>query len=375
MKQNSVRYIPLGEVVSVYDKKNTDGMNLPVYGINKDNDFMPTVANLNDVDTSKYKLLKKGVFAFNGMHVGRDVAVPIGKFDEDFDALISPAYTTFTIKNCEEVIDDYLEIIFRLDEFDRNAWFYCDSSIRGGIDWKRLCEILIPLPSPDKQREIVNVWKSLKRLKEQNEKISEPLMALCRSKLKELRDTMPLTALDDYIEQSDQRNYDGYYGESDVRGLATSKEMIATKANLEGVSLTSYKLFKPQEFAYVPDTSRRGDKVSMAFNGTKNIHIVSSISCVFRVKPNKELIPDYLFMFFLRPEFDRYARFNSWGSARETFTWEEMKRVKIPIPSKEVQQAIVDIYQCAQRAKTIAAEADKQLKSICPALIQYVANN
>lgn len=155
---------------------------------------------------------------------------------------------------------------------------------------------------------------------------------------------MASTKLGLYIEQSDARNTDGQYGEEAVVGLSTQKQMIKTKADLSGVNLTSYKLMPPGAFAYVPDTSRRGDKVSLAFNSTEDTYLVSSISVVFSVKKNCGLLSDYLFMYFNRPEFDRYARFNSWGSARETFSWEDMCDIDIELPSIEIQQKYVDIY-------------------------------
>lgn len=147
--------------------------------------------------------------------------------------------------------------------------------------------------------------------------------------------------LGDYITQCDERNTENKYGKDSVRGLAVSKGMIETKANLMGVSLTSYKLVKPMEFAYVPDTSRRGDKVSMGMNDTTSTFLVSSISCVFKVTDTEKLLPDYLYLLFCRPEFDRYARFNSWGSAREAFSYDEMCRVEIPLPSLADQQKVV----------------------------------
>ena len=135
---------------------------------------------------------------------------------------------------------------------------------------------------------------------------------------------MGLTKLGLYIEQSDFRNADSLYGADSVVGLSTQKQIINTKADLAGVNLSSYKLMPPKAFAYVPDTSRRGDKVSLAYNTSNETYLVSSISVVFFVRDNSDLLPDYLYMYFNRPEFDRYARYNSWGSARETFSWEEM---------------------------------------------------
>lgn len=364
----------LGDFIVEIDKRNTDNHPYPVLGLNKQKEFMPTVANLDGVDISKYKVVEKGNFVFSGMQTGRDVCIRIGLYTEDEPAVVSPAYTTFTIDESKDILSEYVFIFFCRDESDRYGWFISDSSIRSNLDWPRFLDIRIPHPDIDKQREIVNVWKSLKSLKEQNEKISEPLMALCRSKIQELKNTLPHISLSEHIEHNEERN-ENKYDLSSLRGISIEKKFIESKANMENVSLAPYLVIHPDDIAYVTITSRNGEKISIAHNDSDENYIVSSSYEAFHVKDTSKLIPSYLFLLLTRSEFDRYARFNSWGSAREAFSWEEMKRVKIPIPSIEVQRAIVDIYQCAQRAKTIAAEADQQLKTICPALIQYVINN
>ena len=150
--------------------------------------------------------------------------------------------------------------------------------------------------------------------------------------------------LGEYIESCDERNSDGKYTLDDVRGISTDKKFIPTKANMDGVSLTSYKVVNPNEFAYVADTSRRGDKIALALNSTSTAVLISSIYTTFRSKDIKKLLPDYLYLIMCRSEFDRYSRFNSWGSARETFDWSEFCRTEIPLPSIEVQQELGDTY-------------------------------
>lgn len=158
-------------------------------------------------------------------------------------------------------------------------------------------------------------------------------MALTKYKLGEL------------IAPSDTRNNTGIFTLDDIKGISTNKEFIDTKANMDGVSLVSYKVVAQREFAYVADTSRRGDKIAVAFNtGTKSI-LISSIYTVFRVSNDQKLLSDYLFMYFNRPEFDRYARFNSWGSARETFDWSTLCDIDIELPDLPTQQKYVDIYK------------------------------
>ena len=269
---------------------------------------------------------------------------------------------------------------FDREEMDRFGWFISDSSVRSNLDWNRFVEIQIPIPfsdgNPDldKQREMVDVWRGLREMKEENERIAEPLESLCRSYLQDLKYKYLLQAIGPYIEPCDEKNGDLMYDDNAVRGLATSKQIITTKANLDGVSLTSYKLLKSKEFAFVADTSRRGEKMSLGFNQDGDTYIVSSISTVFKIKDESELLPDYLYLWFCRSEFDRYARFNSWGSAREAFSYDEMTRVEIPIPPIEIQQAIVDIYRCANESRKIAAEANVLSTTICPALMQKVIN-
>lgn len=157
------------------------------------------------------------------------------------------------------------------------------------------------------------------------------VMALRRIKLGEL------------LEQSDERNTKEAFGLDSIRGISTQKVFIDTKANMDGVSLKGYKIVPPNCFSYVPDTSRRGDKISIAFNNSKETYLVSSISIVFKVK--SELIdPWYLFMFFNRPEFDRYSRYHSFGSAREPFNWEDMCGIEIELPDLKTQKKFVNVY-------------------------------
>lgn len=178
--------------------------------------------------------------------------------------------------------------------------------------------------------------------------------------------------LSEFIEVSDLRNTDKTLTEDDVVGLSTQKQMIKTKADLEGVNLGTYKVLKPGYFAYVPDTSRRGDKMSMAYNDTENTFIVSSISIVFYVKEPEKLDPIYLFMYFKRPEFDRYARFNSWGSARETFDWKTMCDITIELPPIDIQRKFAKVYLSMVENQKAYEQGLEDLKLTCEAEINEI---
>ena len=173
--------------------------------------------------------------------------------------------------------------------------------------------------------------------------------------------------LGDYIEVVDERNTEGKYSVEDVRGISTDKTFIVTKANMEGVSVLNYKVVSPRVFAYVADTSRRGDKIALALNTSSQTYLISSIYSTFRAVG--ELLPEYLYMLLSRDDFDRYARFNSWGSARETFSWEELCRVRIPLPSMEVQRELVATYEGLKRLAEDNEALIAPLTEACQAFI------
>ena len=149
--------------------------------------------------------------------------------------------------------------------------------------------------------------------------------------------------LGDYIREVDVRNRD--LEVTKLLGVSISKEFMPSIANTIGTDMSSYKVVEPRQFAYGPVTSRNGDKVSIALYKDDEKAIVSQAYTIFEVKNKQELLPEYLMMWFRRPEFDRYARFKSHGSAREIFSWEEMCDVELPIPSIEQQQKIVSEYE------------------------------
>ena len=149
--------------------------------------------------------------------------------------------------------------------------------------------------------------------------------------------------LGDYIREVDVRNRD--LEVTKLLGVSISKEFMPSIANTIGTDMSSYKVVEPRQFAYGPVTSRNGDKVSIALYKDDEKAIVSQAYTIFEVKNKQELLPEYLMMWFRRPEFDRYARFKSHGSAREIFSWEEMCDVELPVPPIEQQQKIVSEYE------------------------------
>lgn len=172
------------------------------------------------------------------------------------------------------------------------------------------------------------------------------------------------------ISLSEDKNTDNLYSVDHVKGISIQKKFIETKADMDGVSLAPYLLVKPDDFAYVTVTSRNGEKITLAHNTMTNTYIISSSYVVFRVERKDLLLSDYLFIYFNRPEFDRYARFNSWGSARETFDWDTMCDIEIELPDLAVQQKYVDIYNAMVANQQSYERGLEDLKLVCDGYIE-----
>ena len=151
-------------------------------------------------------------------------------------------------------------------------------------------------------------------------------------------------------------------------GVSTSKEFREPTSKVNRNELSNYKIVRPRQISFVQTT--HNEKVfAYAFNNTEDDIVVTSVNEVFSVDEDK-LLPEYLCVFFNRTEFDRYARFHSWGSARETFTWDDLVKVEIPIADMKTQKSIADIYKAYKERKAINEKLKAQIKDICPILIK-----
>ena len=175
MKSN---YDILGNHIRLIDTRNRESITDRVLGINIDKFFMPSVANVIGTDLSKYKLITKGKFACNPMHVGRDERLPVALYDEEKPAIVSPAYFMFEVIDNSILNEDYLMMWFRRPEFDRICWLHTDGSVRGGITWDDICRLELPIPPIENQLEIVNSYKAITERIALKQKINDNLVAI-----------------------------------------------------------------------------------------------------------------------------------------------------------------------------------------------------
>lgn len=165
-------------ILKEVDSRNVDESITDVQGINITKQFMPSVANTNGVDISKYKIVKKGQFAFSGMQTGRDKCIRIALFDKDEPVIISPAYSVFEMKD-NTVLAEYIMMWFSRKEVDRLGWFASDASIRTNLDMERFYEMEIPIPSIEIQQSIVDIYKVYLQRKAINERLKEQIKSIC----------------------------------------------------------------------------------------------------------------------------------------------------------------------------------------------------
>lgn len=360
----------LGELIQPSDERNLDNKyNLDnIKGISTGKEFIETKANMDGVSLSSYKVVRPWDFAYVADTSRRGEKIALAYNKTQHTILISSIYTVFCIARKDLLLSDYLFMYFNRPEFDRYARFNSWGSARETFDWDTMCDIEIELPDLPTQQRYVDIYNALVANQQSYERGLDDLKLVCDGYIEDLRRQMPCEPIGKYITECNERN-DRCLTLEHVRGIATSKEFIETKANMDGVSLSNYKIVNAGEIAFISDTSRRGEKISLALNSSQDAFLVSAISTVFKID-RISILSEYLMLFFKRDEFDRYARFNSWGSARENFSFDEMQNVEIPIHDISIQQSIVDIYHVYMMRKKINEKLKAQIKNICPILIR-----
>ncbi len=369
MTANKTKWVRLGDYIERSMANNKDltyGVDL-IQGVNSDGTFSSSKANTIDINLKPYKIVLNGDFVYNPSRLN------IGSiaYRQEGLCIVSHLYVVFRLneRGRQCIIPEFLYFYFRRNEFFRQITFLNFGSQRPEFNFFEMSDIRIPLPSMEVQRELVATYEGLKRLAEDNESLIAPLTEACQAFIVDCKRQYPSVPLGDYIEEVDERNTD--LSVSLSQGIANTK--VFQEPKQVSSNSKSDKIVRTGQFAYNRATTRNGEKISIAYRIGADC-TVSSAYCIFKVTKEDLLNPYFLWMFFSRSEFDRYARYLSKGSAHEFFEWEEMCRVQIPLPPLEVQQSIVNLYHCIEEAKSIAREARDRLTTLCPALVQYAIN-
>lgn len=352
------------ELISVVDERNDLGI-MDFYGININKEFMLTFANTEGLDEKKYKVVRKNYFVYSGMQTGRDNCIRISMYNRDNPVIVSPAYTTFTVTATELVNPIYFFMRFLSKEKDRYGAFCSDSSIRSNLDWDVFCDIEIELPPISIQQKYVDVYNAMLENQKNYECGLDDLKLVCDAYIENLRRQIPCEPIGKYIELVDEIN--SSYDYTNVQGVESSGSFIKTRANMQGVDIGKYTVVRKGNIVYNPSRINLG---SIAIYKDDIPCVVSPMYSIFRVSITEKVFPEYLMLWFSRVEFQRYTNYYAVGSVRDTFDFNLMKEVIIPIPSIKIQKEILNILTVYNTRKEINEKLKSQLKDICPILIK-----
>jgi len=341
-----------------------------IVGVTSDGVFSSPKGNVDGVDLKPYKIVDNGDFVYNPSRFD------LGSIAYRTEGLciVSHLYQIFHLndKGKEKIDPIWLFIYLRRNEFRREVTFRNFGSQRPEFNFNDLSDIDLPLPSIELQRKYVDVYLSLQNNLAAYQSKVDDLKLVCDGYIEDLKRKVPSKKIGDYILESNVKNSDNKIKE--VRSVSVTKEFKLTNAKVNKNELSNYLVVRPKEIAFVQTTGN--EKVlAFAYNDQDYPVVVSSVDKVFKSKDESALDLQFLSLYLSRKEFDRYARFNSWGSAREVFTMDDMNDVAIPIPDISVQREIVNIHKCYIERQRIASQLKEQLNNLCPILIKGSLQN
>ncbi|MFY4822080.1 restriction endonuclease subunit S [Aliarcobacter butzleri] len=359
----------LGDYIQLVDNRNINSTITLLRGVSTQKKLIESVANMSGVSLHNYKILNTRQFVYVADTSRRGEKIGLA-FNTEEPCIVSSIYTTFKIIDESKLLPEYLFMFFNRSEFDRYCRFNSWGSARETFDWQDMCEVLLPVPSIDEQRKYVAIYQGILNNQKTYEQSLDDLQLICDGYIENLIRTVKHKRLGNFIQLVNKSND---LGIKIVKGVSNEKKLIKTKANMTDVDISKYSLVEKNQFVYRPVVEGLNAKISIALNHGETC-VVSKIYPVFEIIDKNILLPEYLFLFFKRSEFDRYANFHSWGSARETFDWQDMCEVKLPIPDIKIQEAIVKIYHTLETRKRINEQLKNSIKPLCPILMKGVAD-
>lgn len=335
-----------------------------VRGVNNLKKLMPTKADLNGRDISKFNIVYPGEFVFNHRTSRNGSKFSIAYNDEEKPIICTEDYVVFKIRDdCKNKLHElWLYMFFNRPEFDRyvitNSW----GSSTEFYNWDDIKSIKLEIPSFEVQQKYVDVYNSMLANQKSYERGLEDLKLTCDATIEDFKRKYPCEKISKYIHEENLRNTNEVLKE--VLGVCKDKVFIPTIANMEGISLENYKIVKPNWFAY----SNRINIGSIALKYDTPC-LVSPSYTVFSVDETK-MYPEYLSLWLQREEFCHFAFYYSLGTVKDELDMTELGQMNIPFPSLEIQNNIITIYKNYLERKELNEKLKSQIKSICPILIK-----
>lgn len=358
----------LGELIELSDDKNTDlkfGAD-DVRGMTIEKTVIPTKANMDGTDLANFIIVQQNEFIYNPRTHGKRIGLGFNDTDKPF--LISWNNYAFRIKESAKKIINarYLFMNYNRPEWDRRACRDSWGTSTEVFSWDSMCDMEITLPDLKTQEKYVEIYETLVENQKSYERGLDDLKLTCDSTIENFKKKYPISTFEKFIKRIDERNTENKY--KNVKNVSVTKEFTEVSAKVNKNELSSYKIVKPRQISFV-QTTHNEHVFCNALNNSEEVILVTSVNEVFECD-EKNILPEYLCINFNRTEFDRYARYHSWGSARETFTWDDLCNVRIPLPPIEVQKSLADLFNVYRERKQINEKLKQQIKDICPILIK-----
>lgn len=367
MKSNLTK---IGKYIKEVDVRNEGSKITLLRGVSTRKVLIESKANMSGVSLHNYKVAENGQFVYVADTSRRGDKIAIALNDGE-PCIVSSIYTVFETDE-NYLLPEFLFIWFNRSEFDRYARFHSWGSARETFNWEDLCNVEIPIPHIDEQRKYVNLYKALLSNQKAYENGLEDLQLICDTYIEDLIKSQELVPLNGLIERINEKNIEDKF--NSVIGISERKEFRPPAGKVNKNNLTNHLIIRTNEFAYIPRMNPF-KPLAIALSHYNHPVLVSASYEAFRIKNTNELLPEFLFLFFKRADFDRYAAFNAWSSTRDTFDWDEMCRVRVPIPSIEKQKAIITIYHTLETRKRINEQLKDSIKPLCPVLMRGVVES
>lgn len=340
-----------------------------VRGVNNLKMLMPTKADLNGRDLSKFQIVYPGEFVFNHRTSRNGSKFSIAYNDGEKPVICTEDYVVFRIKedSRKDILAEWLYMFFNRAEFDRyvitNSW----GSSTEFYNWEDICEVELALPPLSVQQKFVDIYKAMVANQQSYERGLEDLKLTIDAQLDKIKHSSPVKSIGKLLREIDVRNEAGTI--TDVQGINISKQFMPSVANTTGVNLSNYKVVKKGQFAYSGMQTGRDECIRIALYAEDAPIIISPAYSVFEMN-DSSVLPEYIMMWFSRAESDRRGWFMSDSSIRTNLDLERFYEIKLPVPDMKLQEAVVELYAAYISRRSIVEKLKSQIKDICPILIK-----
>lgn len=359
----------MGQLIELVLETNEELLYGPddVRGMTITKEIIPTKADVSGTDLSKFLVVHPGEFIYNPRTHGKRIGFGYNNTNNNF--IISWNNIAFKVKKemITTVLADYLFLHFKRDEWDREACFQSWGSSTEVFSWDTLCDMEVELPSFEVQKKYVNVYNAMLSNQQSYERGLEDLKFTFEALIDNYKHKSSKKSVGEILEEVDIRNADGII--TDVQGINITKQFMSSVANTNGVDLSKYKLVQKGQFAFSGMQTGRDECIRIALFDKEEPIVISPAYSVLEVK-DKDVLAEYIMMWFSRKEVDRLGWFMSDASIRTNLDMDRFYEIEIPVPTLEVQKAIVNIYNTYNFRRDINEKLKAQIKDICPILIK-----